>query len=471
MESSLSDMAAVNLKEYGDEYSRLRFACGKEAEDAEARRADLLEKLAAAGATSRCLDTKFHSGLLSPGCETCMAGKWSCLFVNGLCNGRCFFCPTPQNSKSEPATNNLRFANPQDYLDYVAHFGFAGVSISGGEPLATFDRTLTYVSKLKRRFGGGIHLWMYTNGILATEERIGRLAEAGLDEIRFNIVPEHYSLEKVKLALGRIPCVTIEVPAIPEDYRLLSGSLPALADIGVNHLNLHQLRCTPHNLNNLVARGYLFSHGPRVLVVESELVALRLLLDAASGRAPAVNYCSHAYKFRFQARAARLRTAGELADPFEDVTDAGFIRRLAASGDEVRITELVDRLTEAAVPAAWKLDGPGSICFSASLWPLIDLDGLNLQVSYFACQLRESPSYKGRTLKIPINRRRTLVAERVKVGSSRTIGEDEVDLFMGLISDRNSLARRSEGRDMPGSLADIYEMEHLPGGLWQLDAG
>jgi sulfatase maturation enzyme AslB (radical SAM superfamily) len=155
MELSLAAMVAANQEEYGDEYAKLRFVDIQEAKNAEARRAELLEKLAGAEVVAACQGTKFFSGSLSPGCAACAAGRWSCLFINGLCNGRCFFCPTPQDSRSEPATNNLRFASPQDYVDYVARFGFTGVSISGGEPLMTFDRTLSFVTKLKRRFGRG----------------------------------------------------------------------------------------------------------------------------------------------------------------------------------------------------------------------------------------------------------------------------------------------------------------------------
>ncbi|MCI5120776.1 MAG: radical SAM protein, partial [Candidatus Electrothrix sp. AUS4] len=225
MELSPEKMLAANQAEYSNDYSRMPFISPVQAKELISRREQLLAQLAE---SSTCSGTKFTTGPLSPGCRTCGQGIWSCLFINGICNGRCFYCPTSQKSKGEPSTNALRFANPKDYLDYIAQFDFKGVSLSGGEPLLTFDRTMNYVKKLKHRFGTTIHLWMYTNGILATEDKIAELAEAGLDEIRFDISADDYTLEKLRLAVRRIPCVTVEIPAIPEDYIRLRDLLPKL---------------------------------------------------------------------------------------------------------------------------------------------------------------------------------------------------------------------------------------------------
>ncbi|MCJ7596234.1 MAG: radical SAM protein, partial [Desulfobacterales bacterium] len=135
-------------------------------------------------------------------------GEWSCLFINSICNARCFYCPTEQPSKSEPMTNGIRFANPQDYADYIEKFNIRGVGLSGGEPLLTFDRTLQFLTKIKRRFGDTVHVWLYTNGILATREKFKRLKEAGLDEVRFDISANGYDLEKVREAVGLKETVT-----------------------------------------------------------------------------------------------------------------------------------------------------------------------------------------------------------------------------------------------------------------------
>ena len=431
MGQSVEKILLANQAEYGRTYPRMRFATPEEATDFKRRRAELLAALAEEGqARSACQGAKYYSGELSPGCSACGAGQWSCLFINGICNGTCFYCPSSQRSKGEPMTNNLRFPFLQDYLDYVALFGFSGVSLSGGEPFMTFERTLNHVRQLKKRFGSAIHLWLYTNGILATREKICQLAEAGLDEIRFDISADKYRLDQVALAVNRISRITVEIPAIPEDLLLMREKLAILAATGVHHLNLHQLRCTPHNLKNFLARGYILAHGPRVVVPESEITALRLMLTACQIGGPAVNYCSFAYKSRYQEKAARIRAASLLAAPHEDVTEAGYIRSLSVTGgaDELK-KRLVMFAKEDLRPEQGYLEKNGCLFFNRTIWPLLDFTGLELQVKYFAPRLRENVSYQGSHKKISLNRKRSIVAERIPVDAARQIPAEALRLF------------------------------------------
>lgn len=458
-------MIAANQAEYKENYTLMRFVSPVEASVATGRREELLQELSGR-AQVNCQGTKLYIGELSPGCRTCCDGVWSCLFINGICNGRCFYCPTPQKSKDEPMTNNLRFANPRDYLDYVALFSFRGVSLSGGEPLLTFDRTITYVRKLKQRFGEAIHLWLYTNGMLATEEKIAQLHDAGLDEIRFDISADQYSLEKLRLTVGKIPCVTVEIPAIPEDYEQLRELLPELAATGVDHLNLHQLRCTPHNLPQLLARQYVFSHGPKVVIPESELTALQLLLDAADCSGPAVNYCSYAYKYRFQTRAARRRAATLLAAPYEDVTEAGFVRSLWVTGSEDRLRGCAERLQVAGVAESlYRQERGGRFLFRGVLWPLLDFSELVPHVSYYQTQLQEGVSYRGSHLKVPLNRKRTLVAERLLVEKGRELGAIEQQLYNDFFLAGDERRWETAEEKIVGQFGEIFEYECLPGWL------
>ena len=80
-------------------------------------------------------DTKPYLNRISRGCELCGQGEWSCLFVTGICNANCFYCPAQQTSDETPQTQKLLFENPQVYVDYINRFKFKGVSLSGGEPL------------------------------------------------------------------------------------------------------------------------------------------------------------------------------------------------------------------------------------------------------------------------------------------------------------------------------------------------
>ena len=175
-----------------DPFQGLNYVDPQAASRAEEKRGNLLSRMEEL-VTLSCGGTKPHYGPLSPGCSSCTGGTWSCLFINGICNARCFYCPSPQDSKDLPTTNTLVFEKPADYVSYVDRFGFMGVSISGGEPFLTFDRTLDYLKAL-RQSRPDLHLWMYTNGKLATVEKLRQLAAAGLNEIRFDISAFDYDL-------------------------------------------------------------------------------------------------------------------------------------------------------------------------------------------------------------------------------------------------------------------------------------
>jgi uncharacterized protein len=323
-------LIAANRREYGRHYDFLEFPAPARAAAAHAERGELLAWLRE-HAELGCSDTKVDCRGLSPGCRTCAAGGWSCLFINGRCNASCFYCPAPQDETGDPLTNGIPFATPDDYAEYVASFGFTGASISGGEPLLTLDRTLAYLTAVRRRCGDAVHLWLYTNGTLLTREIAGELRAAGLGEIRFDIGATNYDLSRLRLAVDVIPTVTVEIPAVPEDEERLRDRLGEMAAAGVRHLNLHQLRLTPHNFRHLAGRAYTFVHGEHVTVLESELAALRLVRHALEqGIDLPVNYCSFPYKRRFQHAAARRRGIPFVRADHEAVTEAGYLRAIGA---------------------------------------------------------------------------------------------------------------------------------------------
>ena len=336
----MSSQAVIlsNRKEYGERYRRIRFVGKEEAEKFTTLRSNLLN--VAGEGVSACADnSKMHTGLLSPGCRLCVEGKWSCLFINNLCNAHCFYCPSSQEYLSVPSTNNLVFKKPADYVAYVNEFGFRGVSFSGGEPLLSFDRTIEYLRAVRKHSGSDIHLWLYTNGSLLTPEKVRVLAAEGLDEIRFDLSAYGYSFDKLRLAVSKIPVVTVEIPAIPEDIDLLKQKTREMVEEGVDYLNLHQLRLTGYNFENLTKRSYTFLHGAKVSVLESELAALEILKHVTQeGIQLPVNYCSFVYKNRYQALAGRKRYIQYMTKPWEQAVDSGYLRSLSLQGSLPDIT-------------------------------------------------------------------------------------------------------------------------------------
>jgi len=74
-------------------------------------------------------------------------------------------------------------------------------------------------------------------------------------------------------------------------------------------------------------------HGEKVMVLESELAALRLIRYTIEKNIDLpVNYCSFPYKRRFQHAAARRRGIPFVQADQEEVTAAGYLRALSAGG-------------------------------------------------------------------------------------------------------------------------------------------
>ena len=429
-----SRLIAVNRQEYGERYGQLHFATAREAQQAARCRDDLLAAMAGQ-IESHCGGSKLASGSLSPGCRICTEGGWSCLFISGRCNCRCFYCPTSQEKTGIPTTNTVPFSSPADYVAYLEHFGFSGASISGGEPLLTPEHTLAFVAAIKKRFGAALHLWLYTNGTLVEEGILGRLRDAGLDEIRFDIGATGYRLDRLRRAVGVIPIVTVEIPAVPEDLFLLEELMVEMREAGVDHLNLHQLRLTPFNLPQLVSRGYTFLHGEKVTVLDSELAALELLHFAVERRLDLpVNYCSFVYKNRYQGLAARRRNALFVGKGYEALTANGYLRTLTLLGP----AEAIDRQAEVfraggAPPELWSCGSSRErLLVSPVLWPSIDFTPFRLLVGYASCRQLSGVSYRNPFSSVKLATGRKIIVERDRAAADFELAGGQIPLFSSL---------------------------------------
>ncbi|MBU0663814.1 MAG: radical SAM protein [Proteobacteria bacterium] len=337
---------AANRKEYGIYYDQLKKLSYYRLIEADKERSRLISEIEGK-AGYLCNGTKPFAHAVSPGCRLCGEGHWSCLFVNNRCNCRCFYCPTSQVDTSIPETQGITFDKPENYIEYIKRFGFKGIGLSGGEPLLTFGTTLDFLSKIKKEFGDSVYVWMYTNGTLLDEEKVIKLAGAGLDEIRFDLTATEYNTKNLKLALGKIPNVTVEIPAIPEDIAQLKNMVIELDSLGVNFLNLHQMRLTPYNFKNLFNRNYTFLHGQKITVLESELTALEIInFVFQQGLRLAVNYCSFHYKSHYQKSAFRKKAAAFVFNEQEEINQNGFIRNLSLQGISMPLKALGNQLIQ-----------------------------------------------------------------------------------------------------------------------------
>ena len=335
-------------------------------------------------------------------------------------------------------TNAIPFPRPAEYLAYVERLGFTGVSFSGGEPLVDLERTLSYLGAVTRELGDSVHTWLYTNGILLTDEVARRLREHGLRELRVDISATGYRLDAVEVAARVFPTVTVEIPAIPEDEARLRDLLPRLAAAGVNHLNLHQLKATPHNLAAFSSRGYTYLHGEQLTVMESELCALRLLLGVLDSGLPLpINYCSLVYKLRHQRAAARRRAAAMILKPQEEISESGLLRQLTSRGSVDQMGALAAHLGQGSMSAdAWALEPGGQVLrFSSSLWDQVNPRPGALGVTYQLARLVPSVTYRNPFVEVRLGGGRKIAVERMSMGEAHHLGPDCAARFGPVVLD------------------------------------
>ncbi len=407
-----TEIINLNRLEYSEKYNSLSWLNEAQAVQATKRREEILASLKD-NVKSGFKNTKIDVTQLSPGCQLCAQGSWSCLFINGKCNCNCFYCPSKQDEIGLPITNSITFPAVKEYIRYLEYFNFKGVSISGGEPLLSFDKTLHFLKKIKSHFGNKIYFWLYTNSTLLTVDKIKKLSNAGLDEIRIDAGAVNYSLKKAKLAVGLIPKITVETPAVPEDIKKLKLLCHQMADYGFNFLNLHQLRLTPYNFSKFSKRNYTYIHGPKVCILESEFTALQIIQYTKQQKLKLpVNYCSFAFKNRFQLVGARKRYAHEIKQSFDSVTENAYIRNLQIKGEESAIYNLISSLSQQGVSPEYYSKQENALFFHPKIFPFINFDKFSLYVRYQATKLFPAVSYRNPFKEINLSAKKSIFIEK-----------------------------------------------------------
>lgn len=266
-------------------------------------------------------------GELSPGCRACKEGVWDCVFVTMRCNIACPFCYSPHSIPADFAGSAFG-ATPEQIAANHHRTRIAGISFSGGEPFSRPQTLFDWIAKFKALCPDKYY-WVYTNGLLASEEYVRRLGELGIDEIRFNLAATGYThravLKNVAAAARYIPNLTVEIPAIPEHRPKLLAALSTWSALGVRFLNLHELMYEPGT--NAAALP-----GPRRAVVtadghhteihpESRALMLAVMQRVNADHLPlSVNDCSLQSKLR-QLRGRRRSLAPLMKAAHERMID------------------------------------------------------------------------------------------------------------------------------------------------------
>lgn len=310
-----------------------------------------------------------HVGVLPPGCIQCREGAKLVLFVTGLCDKECFYCPVSRDKMYRDVVfANERRVVPGDWdsvFDECDLIGAKGAGITGGDPMVVPHRVEEGVRRLKERYGPAFHIHLYTSCAFDTAW-LARLKAAGLDEIRFH--PEtgeyarmtsswHHGAIQEALRVGLTTCV--EIPCLPGKQEAILALAHYLEGVGAHGLNLNELEFSDPNVANLRRFGYEPANDETQSVAGSREAALAVLEAwrthrQATGSTFTVHFCSSPYKDAVQLMQRFRRRAERTARPFEEQTDEGTLVFGVLQPRDGDAGALAERLRdEFEVPPEW----------------------------------------------------------------------------------------------------------------------
>lgn len=284
------------------------------------------------GPVSKTSHCSWKAGKLAKGCELCVKGEKLVLFITGLCSQRCFYCPVSEQKFGSDVVfaDEWQVKNPNNPVELIEEAKLIrakGAGITGGDPLASVDRCCEYIRLLKQNFGKDFHVHLYTPLILVTQEKLAKLFDAGLDEIRFHPNLDDKTLwPRLDLAKKFSWSVGVEIPVIPGYDEKTKALIDFIADkvdfINLNELEMSDTQAHHYNLpKNFIAKDSL-SYG----VKGSEKLALELVKYSAS-KGLCAHFCTARLKDKVQVGQRLKRRAETTAKIDEQITKEGTIIR------------------------------------------------------------------------------------------------------------------------------------------------
>ncbi len=272
------------------------------------------------------------------GCDLCAKGAKMVLFITGLCDAGCFYCPLSKEKMNRDVifADEMPVHRDEDILLEAELIDAMGTGITGGDPIKRVDRTVHYIKLLKDNFGQKHHIHLYTAS--GSKEDIEKLASAGLDEIRFHPPPQlwtnmHGSIyeKRLKWAIENGMDAGIEVPVLPDMKKELISLVEFANDLGV-FVNLNELEFSETNYRELNARGYVPKNDVSSAVKGSEEVAYEIV---GMDWDVVVHYCSAAFKDGVQMKNRLMRRAKNIRKDYEEITDDATLILGIIEGDDL----------------------------------------------------------------------------------------------------------------------------------------
>lgn len=244
--------------------------------------------------------------LFPQGCRSCLLGTGlSAVRKTNKCNAACRFCYDYGQLDSIPPIGEglweiggTKFYEQDIDLLLSIQRKPTGIAYVYLEP---FMEIKLYYPIIRKFRNAGVHQHLYTNGMLATEESLRALGEAGLDELRFNLGASRCSdrvIRNIALAKRYIPQVGVETPMTPELYEALLQKKQALLDAKPDFINCAELHLNENNLANYASESLYTTRLGYVSPIWSRELTLKLMKQADDEHWPLVVHdCSNRTKF------------------------------------------------------------------------------------------------------------------------------------------------------------------------------
>jgi len=198
----------------------------------------------------------FYGDKLPDGCNICLHGTgFQSVGASSTCNLRCDFCYYDgiHNEGWKIQDNHYLINDKLVNLDELKIHADKQIDETEGvawvyeEPFMKIEK---HYEPIKYLHGYGVYQWMYTNGTLCTKENIDKLAEAGLDELRFDLASTNCSdkvLTMMEYAVTKFHSVGIESPMIPEYLESFINKKDRIIKSGIDFINCAEVHYATNN--------------------------------------------------------------------------------------------------------------------------------------------------------------------------------------------------------------------------------
>ncbi|MFX0116531.1 MAG: hypothetical protein ACFFB3_18425 [Candidatus Hodarchaeota archaeon] len=294
------------------------------------------------------------TGPFPTGCEQCLKGAKTVIFVTGRCGNRSCesYCPISFERRGKDLIfANERFLGKWKSINLLENIiketevaQSEGASFTGGNPLLVIDRVIEIAKNLKKYFGADFHLHLYAPARNLRKIWLDRLCPV-IDEIRFHPTSLK-ELEPLEQAFLKTWDVGIEIPAFPSQEDFLMGIAKWLEKKASQYektpfLNINELEWSESNLKSLEKMGYKQKKNSIAAIAGSSKTANSIIEWASKElKLATVHYCPSAAKDSIQLPNRLLRVAHNVANPFDIIREDGPHRGLLIRGVIQGITPL-----------------------------------------------------------------------------------------------------------------------------------